>query len=164
MWCEKLTYWKSPRCWENWRQKERGWQKRWLDGISDSTDMNLSKFWETVEDRGTWCATVHWVTKSRTWLADRITTIKVLHIYFSLKFLLVEIKTIKYLNKTNRKLQISKNNNSSLESIGKLSRKLTFSHLFLILISLDLNILLSWHNQVNMKICFTLKIFILNSY
>ena len=40
--------------------KRRGWQRvRWLDSIADSTDMNLSKLWEIVEDRGAWCATVH---------------------------------------------------------------------------------------------------------
>ena len=36
---------------------------RWLDGITDSMDMNLSKFWETVEDRGAWRVTVHGVTE-----------------------------------------------------------------------------------------------------
>ena len=35
---------------------------RWLDGITDSLDMNLSKLWETVESRGAWRVTVHWVT------------------------------------------------------------------------------------------------------
>ena len=32
---------------------------RWLDSITDSMDMNLSKLWKTVEDRGAWCGTVH---------------------------------------------------------------------------------------------------------
>ena len=36
---------------------------RWLDSITDSTDVNLSKLRETVEDRGIWCATVHGVTE-----------------------------------------------------------------------------------------------------
>ena len=39
---------------------------RWLDSITDSMDMNLSKFWEIVEDRGAWCAAVYEVTKSQT--------------------------------------------------------------------------------------------------
>ena len=43
----------------------RGWQRmRWLDSITDSIDMNLSKFWEIVKDRGTWHAAVHRVTES----------------------------------------------------------------------------------------------------
>ena len=37
---------------------------RWLDGITDSTDMNLSKLQEIVKDRGAWCAAVHGVTKN----------------------------------------------------------------------------------------------------
>ena len=43
----------------------RGWQRmRWLDSITNSVDMNLRQLWETVENRGAWCATVHGVTKS----------------------------------------------------------------------------------------------------
>ena len=51
------------------------WQRmRWLDGITSSADINLSKLQKIVEDRGAWHAVVHGVAKSRTQLSDLTTT------------------------------------------------------------------------------------------
>ena len=81
------------------KRRSRCQRMRWLESTTDPVDMNLSKLWEIVEDRGAWYAAVHGVVKSWTWLSDWTTTTTMFPLlsrkfFFNHKWLLNFVKII----------------------------------------------------------------------
>ena len=77
------------------RRRSRQQRMRWLDGISDSMDINLSKLWETVKVREAWRGVVHVVTKSQTQL--NLTEFQFLMVLFHISSLVLESDPQRYL-------------------------------------------------------------------
>ena len=70
-----MTHCKVPDVGKDQGQNRREHQRmRWLDGITNAMNMNLGNLWEIVRDGEAYCAVVHGITKSQTWLGNRTTT------------------------------------------------------------------------------------------
>ena len=82
-WWEEPTHWKRPWCWEKLRGRRRREQQimSWLDGITNSMEMSLSKLQDIVKDSEAWCPAIHWLSKSQTRLSDWTKTLKVIFYY-----------------------------------------------------------------------------------
>ena len=82
---------KYPEAGKDWWQKEGRQRTRWLDGITDSVSMSLSKFWEIIKDREARHAAIHGVIKSQTWLSDWTTiATKAIFYLFYISFISVQ--------------------------------------------------------------------------